>query len=255
MATQSRVKSAERTMDVLNLLARMSTPLTTGEISEGVGMPKSTTYHLLNVMQERRFVSYWDDHRVWTLGIAAFEVGSSYMRNDPLVREGHRFLQALTTKTGATSHIAILQGSDVVYVDKWEPSTHGVRLVTDMGTRLPAHLTAVGRAILSRLSPEEVARIYDNYSWPTRTGEGPSSLAELQSVLEQVREQGFAEEVGNTTDGIACVASPLRTSHGRIAASMGVAFLSSLATPQALPEFRRAVLDTTDAFSAALGAL
>lgn len=78
---------------------------------------------------------------------------------------------ALTQSTDETSHLAVLQGSDVIYLDKREPLKPGVRLVTEIGTRLPAHLTAVGRAILSRLDAEQISALYEGgYTWPTRTG-------------------------------------------------------------------------------------
>ncbi|MGX6447247.1 IclR family transcriptional regulator [Patulibacter sp. S7RM1-6] len=254
MANSSRVKSAERTMHVLSLLARHDGPLTTLEISSGVGMPKSTTHHLLNVMLEHGFVQYWRDQRVWTLGVAALEIGASYTRNGPLAREGRRFLQRLTERTGVTSHVAILQGTDVVYVDKREPQANGVRLVTEIGTRLPAHLTAVGRAILGALDGDEVDRTYEEYAWPLRTGAGPASLEELHPVLDRVRRDGVAEEVGTTTDGVACVAAPLRTMHGHVAGALGVAFMANLADEETLGALRDAVRETAAAFSAALGA-
>ena len=204
--TTSRVKSAERVLDVLDLLARRGVPLATAEISSALELPKSTTHHLLNVMRDRRFVSYWADQRAWTLGVSAFEVGASYMRSGPLHREGQRFMLALTQSTDETSHLAVLQGSDVIYLDKREPLKPGVRLVTEIGTRLPAHLTAVGRAILSRLDAEQISALYEGYTWPTRTGTGPSTLAELRELLAAARESGYAVEENATTSGINCIA-------------------------------------------------
>jgi DNA-binding IclR family transcriptional regulator len=254
VATTSRVKSAERVMDVLDLLARRGMPMATMEIAETLSMPKSTTHHLLNVMRERRFVSYWPDQRAWTLGVSAFEVGASYMRSGPLHRAGQRYMLALTTATSETSHLAVLQGTDVIYLDKREPMTPGVRLVTEVGSRLPAHLTAVGRAILSRLDVDQLTTMYDGYSWQSRTGEGPTSLADLREVLKGVREQGYAYEQGTTTSGIDCIASPVLTRDRRAVAALGVAYLSATKSAEQAAGMARTVVATAREFSESFGA-
>ena len=241
-------------MDVLDLLARRGVPMATMEIAETLTLPKSTTHHLLNVMRERRFVSYWPDQRAWTLGVSAFEVGASYMRSGPLHRAGQRYMLALTNATNETSHLAVLQGTDVIYLDKREPLTPGVRLVTEVGSRLPAHLTAVGRAILSRLDFEQLSALYDGYSWTSRTGEGPSSLSALREVLGVVRDNGYAYERGTTTSGIDCIASPVLTRDGRAVAALGVAYMSATKTAEQTKEMARAVVSTTAEFSASFGA-
>ncbi len=241
-------------MDVLDLLARRGVPMATMEIAETLTLPKSTTHHLLNVMRERRFVSYWPDQRAWTLGVSAFEVGASYMRSGPLHRAGQRYMLALTNATNETSHLAVLQGTDVIYLDKREPLTPGVRLVTEVGSRLPAHLTAVGRAILSRLDFEQLSALYDGYSWTSRTGEGPSSLSALREVLGAVRDNGYAYERGTTTSGIDCIASPVLTRDGRAVAALGVAYMSATKTAEQTKEMARAVVSTAAEFSASFGA-
>lgn len=241
-------------MDVLDLLARRGVPMATMEIAETLSMPKSTTHHLLNVMRERRFVSYWPDQRAWTLGVSAFEVGASYMRSGPLHRAGQRYMLALTNAVNETSHLAVLQGTDVIYLDKREPLTPGVRLVTEVGSRLPAHLTAVGRAILSRLDVEQLSTLYDGYSWLSRTGEGPTSLSALREVLQSVRTNGYAHEKGTTTSGIDCIASPVLTRDGRAVAALGVAYMSATKTADQAEEIARSVAATAADFSASFGA-
>lgn len=241
-------------MDVLDLLARRGMPMATMEIAETLSLPKSTTHHLLNVMRERRFVSYWPDQRAWTLGVAAFEVGASYMRSGPLHRAGQRYMLALTTATNETSHLAVLQGTDVIYVDKREPLTPGVRLVTEVGSRLPAHLTAVGRAILSRLDVEQLSTAYDGYSWQSRTGEGPTSLSDLREVLKDVRDKGYAHEQGATTSGIDCIASPVLTRDRRAVAALGVAYMSATKSAVQAAEIAKIVVATAGELSTSFGA-
>lgn len=253
----SRVKSAERVLAVLDLLARHSTQqagaLTTATVSAELNLPKSTTHHLLNVMARQRYVAYWPDRRVWTLGVAALEIGAAYQRSGHLQHAAQRFLLDLTARTGHTSHLAVLQGHDVVYLDKREPRGSGIRLVTDVGTRLPAHLTAVGRSLLSTLSAQTLADMYSDYDWPQRTDVAITSLPELVPVLEQVRRLGYAIEQGTTTDGIECVAAPVLATGAEAVAAIGVARVAGVTSePQ---ELHPAVLAAAQAFSASLSSL
>ncbi|MBL3687509.1 IclR family transcriptional regulator [Leucobacter zeae] len=254
MAGSSRVKSAERTLDVLTVLAQRSAPMTTSEISNALAMPKSTTHHLLNVMQDRFFVHYSREQRVWSLGTAVLEIASAYLRHSPLAQEGHRFLRRLTDRTGATSHTALLQGTDAVYVDKREPQSNGVRLVTEIGSRLPAHTTAVGLAMLGGLDDTRIAEIYAGYDWPSRTGTGPSDLTELLDALGAVRSSGLAVEVGGTTAGISCIACPVRSSGGRTIGAIGVSFMTAAISDSEQEELRQSIRQVGAEFSAALGA-
>jgi DNA-binding IclR family transcriptional regulator len=159
LVSSSFVKSAERTLDVLHLLASRLRPVPASVVAHECAIPRSSTYHLLNVLRDRGWVNYYEAERAWGLGLTAFETGSAYLRSEPLQRAGRPLLAALTEHTGDTAHLAILEGTDVLYIDKEESRT-APRLVTEIGVRLPAHLTAVGRAILSRLSPAQVRALY-----------------------------------------------------------------------------------------------
>lgn len=249
----SRVKSAERALDVLELLARQGA-LTAREVGERLELPKSTTHHLLNVMQDRGFVAHSAMRRTWSLGVATLEVGSAFMRHGHMQQLGMSHLARLSSTLGVVSHLAQLQGTDVVYLDKREPAASGVRLVTEVGTRLPAHLTAVGRAVLSTLRPAELQALYGDYDWPLRTGEGPASWEELVEVLEEVRREGVAVEQGSTTSGIRCIAAPLRQASGAAQVALGIAFLDGTQEPEAVERMRLTVGEEAQRFSEALQA-
>ena len=116
------VKSAERVLEVLTLLAQHTRPVPTMTIARECGIPKSSAHQLLNVMRARHFVIYYDAEHAWGLGVASFEIGSAYLRSEPLQRLGRPVLVALTERTGDTSHLAILHGTEVLYLDKEEAS-------------------------------------------------------------------------------------------------------------------------------------
>ena len=199
-----------RALDVLLHLASRPGPVQGSALIRDIGMPRSSAYHLLEVLIERGFVVHLPDQRAYALGFSAFEVGSAYLRHEPLEHIARPILKRLVAAVGETAHLGILYGAESVYLLKEQPQTAGVpvTLVTDVGVRLPAHLTANGRSILAHLSAAQVRALFpSSASFIHRTERGPNSLAELRRILQTERAQGWAEEAGMITEGLQSVAA------------------------------------------------
>lgn len=203
----SQVPAASRTLQVLRFLAGQPEPVALDRIMKAVGLPRSTAYHLVNAMIDEGFVVHLPEERRYGLGVAAFEVGSGYSRQEPLQRISRRLLADLVDETGQTAHLAVLHGRDVLYVIE-ERAPGRPPLVTDVGVRLPAHLTASGRAILAALPAAQVRAAYpDRSAFTTRHGAGPTGPRQLTSLLQETRQRGYATEGGEVTPGFASVAA------------------------------------------------
>lgn len=227
MTGSSTVKSAERLLDVLNLLSRLDRPVTAMYISSELEIPRSSAYHLLNVMKERNFVTHRSADGTWELGVGSLEVGLAYLRSGSLQRAARVVLPEIAARSGQTAHLAILQGTEVLYIDKEAPPGMGVQLVTSIGTRLPAHLTAVGRAILAYLPEQQLRALYGDDRLPPMTDtEGPEVERLLQD-LAVVAESGFASDEGMITEGISCLAVPVLAPDRAPAAAIGLTFLTA----------------------------
>lgn len=198
-------------------------------VAAELGMPRSSVYQLLEAMAEEGFVTHLPEERRWGLGVAAFEIGSAYLRQDGVERLSRPLLQQLTRSTGATAHLGVLHGADTLYLIKEQPP-HAPALITGVGVRLPAHLTASGRAMLARLPRPQVRALYpDAAAFTSRTGRGPDSPGELRRVLSEEYSQGWAMEDGQITEGFASVAAAALDHNGRPAAAI------SLTVPSARP--------------------
>ena len=252
-ASSSTVKSAERLLSVLELLAQHARPVPTMTIARECGIPKSSVHHLLNVMRARHFVTYYEVERAWGLGVAAFEIGSAYLRARPLQRLGRHLLAELTRRTGETSHLATLHGTEVLYIDKEQPLGSATKLVTEIGVRLPAHLTAVGRAILARCSEAQVRALYADDPLVLRTGQGPASVEALLRDLEEVRACGYAFDNEMVTLGISCLAAPVISHDGTATAAIGVAFVAAQRGSRDVEAAAELVLEVSSRMSAHLG--
>jgi DNA-binding IclR family transcriptional regulator len=200
-----QVPAATKAMRVLKFLASQPDPVPLDRIMRSCGLPRSTAYHLMTAMVEEGFVTHLPDDRRYGLGVAAFEVGSGYSRQAPLQRLARRHLAGLSDRLGESAHLAVLHGRDVLYVIE-ERAPGRPPLVTDVGVRLPAHLTASGRAILAALPTAQVRALYpDREAFVQRHGVGPGSLSALRTVLAETRQRGFAVEDGEVTPGLASV--------------------------------------------------
>ncbi len=202
-----QVPAATRALRVLRFLASQPEPTTIDRIMRACGLPRSTAYHLLTAMTEEGFVVHLPEEHRWGLGVAAFEVGSGYTRQEPLQRIARRLLADLADRTGQSAHLAVLHGRDVLYVVE-ERAPGRPPLVTDVGVRLPAHLTASGRAILAALPAAQVRALYpDPGAFVQRHGTGPRTLSQLRVLLTDTRQRGFATEQGEVTPGLSSVAA------------------------------------------------
>ncbi len=200
-----QVPAASRTLRVLKFLATQPDPVPLERIARAVELPRSTAYHLVTAMIEEGFVTHIAEERRYCLGVAAFEVGSGFSRQEPLQRLARRHLAGLVDRVGQSAHLAVPHGRDVLYVVE-ERAPGRPPLVTDVGVRLPAYLTATGRAILAALPPAQVRALYpDRSAFVQRHGRGPASLSTLRTVLAETRQRGHATEDGEVTPGLSSV--------------------------------------------------
>ncbi len=202
----SGVPAAEQTLAVLTHLAAQPGPVPAASIARDLGLPRSTTYHLLGVMTRAGFVVHLPEDRRYGLGVSAFELGTAYTRQAPLARLARPVLARLVDAVGHNAHLAVLHGREVLYVVE-ERAPGRPPLVTDVGVRLPAPLTASGRAVLAALPAAQVRALFpDASAFVERHGTGPRSLAALRSLLTDTRRDGVAREDGEVTPGFASMA-------------------------------------------------
>ena len=219
-----QVPAATRALRVLRYLATQPEAVTLDRLAAAVGLPRSTAYHLVATMIEEGFVVHLADEHRYGLGVAAFEVGSGYTRQEPLQRIARRPLTLLVDELRQSAHLAVLHGRDVLYVLE-ERAPGRPPLVTDVGVRLPAHLTASGRAILAALPAAQIRALYpDRAAFVDRHGGGPGSPTALRTLLSDTRQRGYAMEDGEVTPGFASVAAAVSDHTGHPVAGVAVTY-------------------------------
>lgn len=221
-----------RGLAVLRLLASRPSPVSAGAIARDLGLARSTTYELLTELAAAGFAVHLPAERRWGLGVGAFEIGSAYLRSEPLERLGRPILARLAMTAKATAHLGILHGPQMLYLVKEKPPGSSVTLVTDVGIRLPAALTATGLSILAHLPSGQVRALFpDADAFVDRTGRGPTSLRELRPILQDVNRRGWAHEDGQITGGAASVAAAVFDHNSMPIAAVGITVAHSCPEP------------------------
>jgi len=235
-----KVPAADQTLAILTHLAAQRGPVPAATIAHALGLPRSTVYHLLAVMQERGFVVHLPEERRYGLGVAAFELSSGFSRQQPLARLGRPLVATLVDRLGESGHLAVLHGRDVLYLVE-ERAPRRPSLVTDVGVRLPAHLTATGRAMLAELPATQLRALYPDraaFAWrQPADADDDWSYGRLKRVLAVVREHGWAAEHGEVTPGLASVGVAVVDHLGWPAAAIAITY-----PDDASPEFRDGVV-------------
>jgi len=213
------VKSALRTLEILTTVSRESDGMTFADIERKMGWPRSSTYNLLHTLSEAEFLKYDDVDRHYRVGIRLWEAGQGFSGKNDLARVAKRFLENSKSQLNETVQLAILDGIENVYVAKVE-ANHHLKLVSEVGSRLPAHATGLGKALLAGLSPEELRQRFENVEMFAYTENTITSIAELEESLNVVRRQGYAVDESEFSKGVYCVAVPIRDVSGEVVAAI-----------------------------------
>jgi len=239
----SDVPAARQVLAILRYLSRQPRPVPASAIGRDLGLPRSTTYHLLNELIAAGFVVHLPDDRRYGLGVSAYELGTGYVRQEPLQRLARVPLSRLTDQTGHSSHLAVMHGREVLYVIE-ERAPGRAPLVTDVGVRLPAQLTASGRAMLAALPAAGVRALFPGAgAFVLRTDRGPRTLRDLRALLAEVKRRGYATEDGDVTPGLKSVAAAVLDHTGHPEAGVAVTFPGDEADDASTARFARLVIE------------
>ncbi|ADB48614.1 IclR family transcriptional regulator [Conexibacter woesei] len=225
-AAFTTVKSADRVLVVLELLAGRE-PMRLMDIADELEMPRSSTSNLLRTMARRRFVEYDEGDKRYRIGSRMRELARASEREGDLVSLAQPLMDRLVEQTGETVQLAQLEAMEVVYLAISE-SPHPMKLVSEVGKRLFAHGTGVGKTLLAQLDLADAEQRLRSVELPRFT---PATIIDVDDLLDGLREIG---ERGYGTDdeeyvlGCRCIAMPVHGPRGDTIAAMSV----SIPTPR-----------------------
>jgi IclR family transcriptional regulator, blcABC operon repressor len=230
----SLAPAVTRAAAILDLLAENgSVAAGPSELARRLGLPKSSIANICGALADAGLV-----RRVGTgfaLGRRLAELGGAYLTSVDLVQEFYEACAALPTGSEETVQLAILDGTEMTYLARHD-GKQPVRLTSQIGRRLPASVTATGKAALSAIDEAEVRRRFVGVELPVLTSRSLPTVEDLIDNLAVVRERGYAMDDEETVEGVVCfgVAIPGRQpGEGPYAASITV--LKARATSERIP--------------------
>jgi DNA-binding IclR family transcriptional regulator len=216
-----QVQVLDRALAILDVLSADGPDLSLGEISGKLELHKSTAHRLLMVLERHKFIERNAVSGRYRLGLKLFELGTKAVSQLDLRERARPFLEKLVLETSETVHLCVLDDSEVVYLDKVEP-TRSVRMATSVGRRNPMHCTAVGKAIMAYLPDAEVEAIIHRQGMKSMTPNTITNFLELKNELSTIRQRGYSIDNEEIEEGVRCVGCVVRNFSGDPLAAISV---------------------------------
>jgi DNA-binding IclR family transcriptional regulator len=238
------IQSLDRAIDVLEAFRSGEPERGVAELARELGLPRATVHRLLAALASRGFLAQDERTGKYRLGLKLFELGSLVADSLDVRRVAHPHLVELMKETGETTHLVVLEGANIVFVDKVE-TDNPFRMVSVIGGRLPARFSGSGKALLAELPKDDVARRLEHLP--------PDALADLHARLVEIRERGWAMDDEETQPGLRCVGAVVRDHTGGAIAGLSVSGPLVRMGDDRVPALVRLLRAKADAISRGLG--
>ncbi len=248
------VQVINRVLDIIEQLSQSSVPMGPTGIAKATGINKSTVHRLLATLHERSYVEKNEKSGTYFIGPMLIELVSCYIGNLELQTEARPYLSALSMDLNLTAHLGILDGNDVIYIEKlvwFQPN----KLYSQIGYRVPAYCSSLGKCLLACLSGEELEKTLSACKFEKHTENTITSLEMFKKQLRQVRDQGWAIDNQEYIVGHSCVGAPIYDYRGDIIAAISASGASAVITPEYLPVVVQEVKSTASQISKRMGYL
>lgn len=247
-----KVQVLERALGLLNVLGASPEDMSLNDLSEAIGLHKSTVHRLVSVLEQFGYVERHPENGKYRLGLKLFELGSKAIGKLDMRERARPHLQRLAFEAGETVHLCVLDDGEVLYVDKVEPA-RSVRTASSVGRRNPVHCTGVGKAMLAELPEADVDAILRRHGQRTLTRNTITTPVQLKLELANIRKQGFSLDREENEEGVACVAAPIRDHSGAVIAAISISGPTFRVNEGTFPALSHAVRHAAEALSADLG--
>lgn len=216
-----RIRAVERALFLLKTFLGNDSDLSAAEIGKRIELDPSTTFRMLVTLEEHGFVRQDPTTGKYRLGVICLELGSQFLKVNDVRGSAVDVMQRLRDQFGETVHLGILDGTEIVYLEK-TTGLHAIGLMSSrVGGRAPAHATAIGKVLLA-YEPDGELRAHIPHWKLTRCTEATiTDWKELEKEIARVHENGYALDDQEFEVGVKCAAVPI-FSHKGIAAALSI---------------------------------
>lgn len=214
------VNLVDRIFVILEYLSLATEPKGPTDIAQATGLHKSTVHRLLTAMNDRGYVER-DKNGTYRIGVKLVEIASNHINNLELHAEARPFLNEIREELGLSVYLGILDNREVVYVEKLD-SGRNLRLYTQIGLRVPAYCSSLGKCLLANMSGDDLDYLLYGVTLDKFTENTITSKKQLKTHLREVRKQGWAMDNEEYIVGNRCVAAPIFDYRGEAIAAVSV---------------------------------
>jgi DNA-binding IclR family transcriptional regulator len=215
------VPGLQRGLQLMAQFTRDVRELSGAELSRRLGVPRASVFRLLQTLEQLGFVERVGDSANYKLGLAVLRLGFEYLASMELTEHGRPVLEALSAATGLSAHLVVRDQREVVFVAK---AVGRVSLFNSIqvGARVPAHATVLGRILLADLPMADLRELYAGKPLAVFTPQTPTTLAKLKALVDHDAARGYGISQGGFESGISTIAAPVLDERNRVAAAISV---------------------------------
>jgi len=215
------INSILRACNILRCFSGKKGHFKVSEVARLLHLDRSTTYRILLTLERGGFLEKDAKTGEYSLGVAAFEVGNAYLGRADFIQISKPVMSHLAVEVQETVHLAILSGTEILYVDKVDsPRTLGV--MSKVGQRGPVYCTALGKVLLAFLPDDERSKILGQIQLKPLTQNTITSKKGFTEELKEVRRLGYARDHREIEEDVECLAAPIRNHLGDVIASISI---------------------------------
>lgn len=214
-------RTLQRGLEMLELLSKHPDGLALCELTHALALPRSSAFNLAQSLMQLGYAYQTEDSGKYRLSLKMFETGASAVQHMDVMELIRSCMGELHAKVNETMHLGVRSGTEVLYVDKRD-STQSIRMSSYVGARAPLYCTALGKAILSTYTDDQIIALLGNQKLPAVTEHTITSMSGLLCQLQTVRQEGYAVEQEENNENVCCVAIPLRARNGQAVYALSI---------------------------------
>ncbi|HET7750293.1 MAG TPA: IclR family transcriptional regulator [Terriglobales bacterium] len=215
------IQSLDRGLVILETVAKTGDPVPLGQLTELLGIDRSSAFRLANTLKRRGFLANPSGRKDYILGPSIWRLSRQYDWSNMLIGICDQHLKLLASKTNETAHLAVREGKQALFIDH-ASINHIIAVTGQTGELVPLYCTAHGKALLADFGIAELKALFGAAPLQLHTARTIVSIEQLAKACAEIRVRGFATDDGEFQEGIRCVAAPIRDKGGRIIGSLGI---------------------------------
>jgi DNA-binding IclR family transcriptional regulator len=225
------VPGLARGLQLLGCFSRSERELTGAELSRRLALPRASVFRLLHTLEQMGFVERVPDSPAYKLSMGVLRLGFEYLSSMELTEHGRTIIEELRNQSGFSAHLVVRDGRDVVFVQK-AAGPNAVFHSIQVGARVPAHATVLGRQLLSDLDLAGLRQVYPQEPLPAVTPRTPTTVKALKTLIDADRTHGYGISQGGFETGITTIAAPVFNEQRRVVAAVSITVPQQQISPE-----------------------